>query len=126
VTAVGGGGIPVIEKDGQLMGIEAVIDKDYASALLAIDMKVDLFVISTAVERVALNFGKPDQKPLDRMTLDEAKKYYEERHFPKGSMGPKIEAVINFLENGGKKALITNPENIERALRGKSGTLIVP
>jgi carbamate kinase len=89
-------------------------------------MKVDLFVISTAVERVSLNFGKPNQKPLDRMTLDEAKKYYEEGHFPKGSMGPKIEAVINFLENGGKKALITNPENIERALRGKSGTLIVP
>ncbi len=126
VTAVGGGGIPVIEKDGKLMGIEAVIDKDYASALLAIDMKVDLFVISTAVERVSLNFGKPDQKPLDKMTLTEAKKYYEEGHFPKGSMGPKIEAVINFLENGGKKALITNPENIERALRGKSGTLIVP
>lgn len=126
VIAVGGGGIPVIEKNGKLKGVEAVIDKDYASALLAAEMKVDLFVISTAVEKVALNFGKPDQEPLDRMTLAEAKKYYDEGHFPKGSMGPKIEAVINFLESGGKKALITNPENIERALLGKTGTLIVP
>ncbi|MCK4477048.1 carbamate kinase [Candidatus Bathyarchaeota archaeon] len=126
VTAVGGGGIPVIEKDGRLVGVEAVIDKDYASALLAIDMKVDLFVISTDVEKVALNFGKPNQELLDRMTLAEAKKYYKEGHFPKGSMGPKIEAIINFLESGGTKALITNSENIERALLGKTGTLIVP
>lgn len=126
VTAVGGGGIPVIEKDGRLVGVEAVIDKDYASALLAIDMKVDLFVTSTDVEKVALNFGKPNQELLDRMTLAEARKYYKEGHFPKGSMGPKIEAIINFLESGGTKALITNSENIERALLGKTGTLILP
>jgi len=125
VIAVGGGGIPVIEENGKLKGIEAVIDKDYASALLAIGIKADLFLISTAVEKVALNFGKSNQKWLDRMTLHEAKKYYEEGHFPPGSMGPKIQAIIDFLENGGKKALITNPENIERALQGKTGTQIL-
>jgi carbamate kinase len=126
VIAVGGGGIPVIEEDGQLKGIEAVIDKDHASALLATSIKADLFLISTAVEKVAINFCKPNQKWLDRLTLAEAKKYYEEGHFPPGSMGPKIQAVINFLEKGGKEALITNPENIERALRGETGTRIVP
>jgi len=125
VVAVGGGGIPVIEEDGELKGIDAVIDKDYASALLAIDIKADLFLMSTAVEKVALNFGKPNQKLLDRMTLAEAKKYYEEGHFLPGNMGPKIQAIINFLENGGKEALITNPENIERALLGETGTHIV-
>jgi len=124
VIAAGGGGIPVIEERGKLKGVEAVIDKDYASALLAIGLKVDLFLISTAVEKVALNFGKPDQKLLDRMTLAEAKKYYKEGHFPPGSMGPKIQAIISYLENGGKEALITNPENIERALRGETGTRI--
>jgi carbamate kinase len=122
---MGGGGIPVIEENGELKGIAAVIDKDYASSLLAINIKADLFLISTAVEKVALNFGKPDQKPLDRMTLTEAKKYYEEGHFPPGSMGPKIQAIINFLERGGKEALITNSENIERALLGETGTRIV-
>jgi len=126
VIAVGGGGIPVIEEDGELKGIAAVIDKDHASALLAIDIKADLFLISTAVEKVALNFGEPNQKLLDRMTLAEAKKYYEEGHFPPGSMGPKIQAIINFLEKGGKEALITNPENIEHALLGETGTRIVP
>jgi len=126
VVAVGGGGIPVIEERDKLKGIEAVIDKDYASALLAIGLKVDLFLISTAVEKVALNFGKPDQKLLDRMTLAEAKEYYKQGHFPPGSMGPKMEAIISYLENGGKEALITNPENIERALRGETGTHITP
>jgi carbamate kinase len=126
VVAVGGGGIPVIERDGRLKGAEAVIDKDYASALLAIGIKADLFLISTAVEKVALNFGKPNQKSLDRMTLAEAKKYLEQGHFPSGSMGPKIEAIISYLEHGGKEALITNPENLERALRGETGTRIVP
>jgi len=126
VIAVGGGGIPVIEQDGMLKGAEAVIDKDYASALLAIGIKADVFLISTAVEKVALDFGKPDQKWLDRMTLAEAKKYLEQGQFPSGSMGPKIEAIINYLEHGGKEALITNPENLERALRGETGTCVVP
>jgi len=126
VVAVGGGGIPVIEEDGELNGIEAVIDKDYASSLLATSMKADLFLITTPVKKVALNFGKPNQKLLDKMTLEEAKKYYEEGHFPPGSMGPKIQAIIKFLERGGKKAIITNPENIERSLRGKTGTHISP
>lgn len=127
VIAVGGGGIPVIEDDeGSLVGVAAVIDKDYASSLLATSIGADLFLISTAVEKVALNYGKPDQKWLDEMTLAEAKKYLEEGHFATGSMGPKIEAIISFLENGGKEAIITNPENIERALAGETGTRIVP
>jgi carbamate kinase len=122
VIAVGGGGIPVVEERRRLKGIEAVIDKDYASALLAIGIRADLFLISTAVEKVALNFGRPDEKFLDRISLAEAKKYYAEGQFPPGSMGPKIKAIISYLENGGKEALITNPENIERALRGETGT----
>ena len=126
VIAAGGGGIPVIEQDGRLKGAEAVIDKDYASALLAIGIKADLFLISTAVEKVALNFGKPNQKLLDKITLTKAKDYLKQGHFPPGSMGPKIEAIINYLEHGGKEAMITNPENLERALRGETGTHIVP
>ncbi len=127
VVTVGGGGIPVID-DGQggCIGTAAVIDKDYASSLLANEINADLFVISTAVEKVAINFGKPDQKWLDRMTLAEAKAYLAEgTHFAKGSMAPKIQAIINYLERGGKQALITNPENIGRALRGETGTWIV-
>jgi carbamate kinase len=125
---VGGGGIPVIDPgDGNYRGIAAVIDKDYASSLLAQKVGADLFVISTAVEKVALNFGKPDQKWLDKMTVTEAKQFLAEgTHFAKGSMAPKIQAIIWFLENGGKQALITNPENIGRALRGETGTWIVP
>ncbi len=127
VIAVGGGGIPVIEdENGDLVGVAAVIDKDYASARLAFRIHADLFLISTAVEKVALNYRKPNQRWLDRMTLSEAQQYLAEGHFPKGSMGPKIEASIWYLENGGKEALITNPENIERALRGETGTRIVP
>ena len=127
VIAVGGGGIPVIEdENGNLTGAEAVIDKDYASALLANSIQADLFVISTAVEKVALNYKKPGQKWLDRLTLAEARKYMAEGHFAKGSMGPKIQAVIWYLERGGKQALITNPENIGRALAGETGTWVVP
>lgn len=127
VIAVGGGGIPVIEdEEGNLVGVEAVIDKDYASALLAISIQADLFLISTAVEKVALNYKKPNQVDLSRMTLEEAKAYLAQGHFPPGSMGPKIEAIINFLEHGGKQALITNPENLERALAGETGTWIIP
>ncbi|MGQ9832377.1 MAG: carbamate kinase [Candidatus Villigracilaceae bacterium] len=129
VITVGGGGIPVIDKgEGEYVGTAAVIDKDYASSLLAREINADLFVISTAVEKVALNFGKPNQKWLDKMTLAEAKQYLAEgTHFAKGSMAPKIQAIIWFLEaNPNGKALITNPENIGRALKGETGTWIVP
>ena len=127
VITVGGGGIPVVMEEGGLKGVAAVIDKDYASSLLAREIKADLFLISTAVEKVALNFGKPDQKWIDRMTLSEAKAYLAKgTHFAKGSMAPKMQAIIWFLEAGGKQALITNPENIGRALNGETGTWIVP
>ena len=128
VITVGGGGIPVIDLDDHnYQGVAAVIDKDFASSLLASLIKADLFLISTAVEKVAINFGKPEQKWLDKMTLAEAKAYLAEgTHFAKGSMAPKIQAIILFLENGGKQALITNPENIGRALKGETGTWIVP
>ncbi|MBI1880208.1 MAG: carbamate kinase [Chloroflexi bacterium] len=126
VIAVGGGGIPVVaDEDGNLKGIAAVIDKDYASALLASDIGADLFIISTAVEKVALNFGKPNQQWLDHLTLAQAKEYLAGGgHFAKGSMAPKIQAVVNFLERGGKEAIITNPKNLERALAGETGTRI--
>ncbi|MBI3738368.1 MAG: carbamate kinase, partial [Chloroflexi bacterium] len=122
VVTVGGGGIPVIDAgDHEYQGVAAVIDKDYASSLLARLIKADLFLISTAVEKVAINFGKPDQKWLDKMTLAEAKAYLAQgTHFAKGSMAPKMQAIIWYLENGGKQALITNPENIGRALKGET------
>jgi carbamate kinase len=127
VISAGGGGIPVVEDEhGDLVGVEAVIDKDFAGSLLASSIKADLFLISTAVEKVALRFNQPDQQWVDRLTLAEAKQYLAQGHFAKGSMGPKIEAIIKFLEQGGKQALITNPENIERALQGKTGTYVVP
>ncbi len=128
VITVGGGGIPVIDAgDGQYQGVAAVIDKDYASSLLARAIHADLFLISTAVEKVAINFGKPNQHWLDRLTLAEAKQYLAEgTHFAKGSMAPKIQAILWYLEAGGKQALITNPENIGRALKGETGTMIVP
>jgi carbamate kinase len=127
VIAVGGGGIPVMETDnGELTGVEAVIDKDYASALLASELRADVFVISTAVEKVALNYNKPDQRWLDRLTLAEAKQYLAEGHFHNGSMGPKIEAIVSYLERGGQLAIITNPENLGRAVAGETGTRIVP
>jgi len=126
VITVGGGGIPVVaDEQGKLKGVAAVIDKDYASSLLAISINADLFLISTAVEKVALNFGTPDQRWIDHMTLSEAKRYLEEGvHFKKGSMAPKIQAILWFLENGGKEAIITNPDNIARALAGETGTHI--
>jgi carbamate kinase len=128
VITVGGGGIPVIDEgQGNYRGTAAVIDKDYASSLLAQLIKADLLLISTAVEKVALNFGKPNQEWIDEMTLEEAKQYLAEGiHFAKGSMAPKIQAIIWFLEAGGKRAIITNPENIGKALEGKTGTHIVP
>jgi len=129
---VGGGGIPVVRNnDGpgtgrDLRGVPAVIDKDYASALLAQSIDADLFLISTAVEHVYLNFGEPDQEPIEEMTVAEAKQYLEEGHFAAGSMLPKIKAIVWFLEEGGREALITNPENIARALKGETGTRIIP
>jgi len=128
VVTVGGGGIPVVDDgSGNYVGTGAVIDKDYASSLLAREIQADLFLISTAVEKVAVNFGKPNQKWLDDVTLAEAKRYLEEgTHFAKGSMAPKIQAVVWYLEAGGKEAIITNPENIGPAMRGLTGTHIRP
>ncbi len=124
VIAVGGGGIPVVDiGDGEYRGIAAVIDKDHACSLLAREIGAELFLIATAVEKVALDFGKPSQAWIDRMSLAEAKRSLEEgTHFAKGSMEPKIRAVVGFLEGGGKRALITNPESIGRALKGETGT----
>ena len=127
VICSGGGGIPVYQDDnGNLLGLEAVIDKDFAGSLLARSIRADLFLISTAVEKVALNFNKPNQQWLDQLTVDQAKKYLAEGHFAKGSMGPKIQAALWFLEGSDKnaQALITNPENLERALNGETGTRI--
>jgi carbamate kinase len=126
VIAVGGGGIPVIDLgDRQFRGTAAVIDKDFASSLLAQLLKADLLLISTAVEKVAINFGKPNQEWISHMTLAEVKKYLAEgTHFAKGSMEPKMQAIVWFLESGGKQAIVTNPENIGRALIGETGTLI--
>jgi carbamate kinase len=126
VITVGGGGIPVVEdEEGNLVGTAAVIDKDFASSLLARSIGAGLFLICTAVEKVSLNFGRPDQIDLDQMTVAEAKKYIKEGHFAPGSMLPKIQAIVEFLEAGGKEALVTDPENIERALAGETGTRIV-
>lgn len=125
VIAAGGGGIPVMEQDGRLVGVEAVIDKDFAASTLARDLRADLFLITTAVDKVALNFGKPDQQLLDTLTLAQAKDYLAQGHFHKGSMGPKVEAIILYLEAGGTEALITSPENIERGLNGETGTRFV-
>lgn len=127
VVAVGGGGIPVIrDENGNLKGVAAVIDKDFASALLASKLKADLFIISTAVEKAYLNFGKPDQKPIDKCTAAELAKFIQEGHFKPGSMLPKCKAIINFLKEGGKHAIITNPENLARAVKGLSGTHVYP
>jgi carbamate kinase len=126
VIAVGGGGIPVIDVGNrQFQGTAAVIDKDFASSLLAQLLDADLLLISTAVEKVALNFGKPNQEWVSHMTLAEVKKYLAEgTHFAKGSMEPKMQAIVWFLEKGGKQAIVTNPENIGRALQGETGTFI--
>jgi carbamate kinase len=127
VIAVGGGGIPVIkEKNGDLVGTRAVIDKDRATSMLAQELEVDLFLIATAVPQVAINFNQPDQQWLDKMTAAEARAYHAQGHFKPGSMGPKIAAVLSYLEaHPTGKALITDPPNIVRALDGKSGTWVV-
>jgi carbamate kinase len=123
LIAAGGGGIPVIaDEAGNLRGVAAVIDKDLASAALAKEIGADLLVISTAVEKVCLNFGKPDQKTLDKVTVTDAKKYIAEGHFKPGSMLPKVQACVQFIEQGGSEALITCPEVLPAALAGKTGT----
>jgi carbamate kinase len=127
VVAAGGGGIPVVKgRDGQWRGIEAVIDKDYASALLASNLKADLFVILTGVPKVALDFNKPTQRYVDRMTLAEAEKHMAEGQFPAGSMGPKVDSAMQFVRASGQQVLITDVEVLREALEGKDGTLIVP
>ncbi|ABZ85172.1 carbamate kinase [Heliomicrobium modesticaldum Ice1] len=127
VIGVGGGGIPVVtQEDGSRKGVDAVIDKDFASSLLATDIGADILIISTGVPKVCLNYGTAEQKPLDRVTLGELKRYVAENHFAPGSMLPKVQAVISFLEGGGKKAIITNPESLEEAVAGRTGTHIYP
>ncbi|RPJ56826.1 MAG: carbamate kinase [Dehalococcoidia bacterium] len=128
VIAAGGGGIPVVaDEQGNLQGVAAVIDKDYAASLLATKVRADLLIISTAIEKIALNYGQPNQQWLDHMTLSQARQYLAEgTHFAKGSMAPKIQAVIWYLEQGGGRAIISNPENLERALAGETGTHITP
>lgn len=125
VIAGGGGGVPVVESEGMLRGVPAVIDKDRLSALLAIALGAELFVISTAVERVALNYGKADERPLDCLTVAEARRYHAEGHFPDGSMGPKIESIIRYLDACGGRALVTDPDHLGAALRGEAGTEVV-
>jgi carbamate kinase len=124
---VGGGGIPVVRtQHGELRGVEAVVDKDYASALLARTIRAELLIISTQVERVAINFGTPWERPLEELTVAEAERYSAEGQFPAGSMGPKIGAALEFLRSGGQRVLITDFPNLKRALGGESGTWVVP
>lgn len=124
VITAGGGGIPVVEENGMLKGTDAVIDKDFASALLAAEINADYLFILTGVEQVAINFGTPQQENLFEMTVEEALRYMDEGHFPKGSMGPKIEAAIMFLEKGGKNVVITSMDKLQDALEGKTGTRV--
>ena len=127
VIVCGGGGVPVVRNEvGRLRGISAVIDKDHASSLLAQTLRADLLLISTGVEKVCLDFNTPQEQALDTITLLEARKYLEEGHFARGSMYPKIEAAIDFVHNGGPRAIITDPINLTRALHGETGTQIVP
>lgn len=127
VIAVGGGGIPVFKhNDGTITGVDAVIDKDFATSLLAAKLKADVLIISTGIFQVCLNFGKPDQKNLDKITIEEAKKYIAKGHFALGSMLPKIQAAVTFLESGGTKAIMTSPELMEKAVKEKAGTHIFP
>ncbi|HVP55319.1 MAG TPA: carbamate kinase [Candidatus Eisenbacteria bacterium] len=125
VVSVGGGGVPVISDGGELRGVEAVIDKDRASSLLATKLGVDLFVISTDTDYVYLNYRKPGQVPLKRVTASEMKRHLLAGHFPPGNMGPKVESVLRFLESGGREAVITSFEHLCDAVKGKAGTHIV-
>jgi carbamate kinase len=124
VIAAGGGGIPVVQENGQLVGVAAVIDKDFASSLLATETRADLLIISTAVEQVCLDYNQPEQRPLARLSAAEAEQYLQAGQFPAGSMGPKIEAALRFLRNGGREVIITDPAHIVPAVAGKAGTRI--
>jgi carbamate kinase len=124
VVTCGGGGIPVVEENGELKGVDAVIDKDLASSLLAVQIKADVVMFLTTVNRVYLNFNTQKQVGLEKLTTDEASRYLAEGHFPPGSMGPKIEAAVEFVKNGGKMAIICCPEHILEAFAGKAGTII--
>ena len=126
VVSTGGGGIPVVRENGGLRGIEAVIDKDRASAVLASQLGVDLFAISTDTDYVYLNYKKPSQSPICRVTASELAKHYRDGHFPPGNMGPKVESVLNFLRKGGKEAVITSYEHLADAVGGNAGTRILP
>jgi carbamate kinase len=127
VIAAGGGGVPVVRgRDGQWRGIEAVIDKDFAAALLASELSADLFMILTNVAQVSIDFGKPEQKQLDRMTIAEAEKHLAAGQFPAGSMGPKIEAAISFVRSTGKSVLISDVDHVRDAIGGSGGTYITP
>ena len=125
VVCCGGGGIPVIEEQGCLVGVEAVIDKDFASSLLARSMEADTLVLPTGVEKVALDFNKPTQRWLERMTLAEARQHHADGQFDPGSMGPKVSALLDFVGGGGALGLMTNPPSLARALRGETGTRVV-
>jgi len=124
VIASGGGGVPVVERDGTLHGVEAVIDKDLAAEILAREIKAEIMLFLTNVPGVAINYGKQNQRFLDRMTLEEARRYLKEGEFPPGTMGPKIEASIRFLEHGGEKAVVSSLEDAFEALNGRAGTAI--
>ena len=124
VISCGGGGIPVMLEDVALLGLEAVIDKDRASALLASQLGADLMLVSTGVDQVLLDFGQPGEKPLKEITVEDARRYHAEGQFPPGSMGPKIEAAIGFLDRGGRQVIITSPEHVPAALDGQAGTRI--
>ena len=126
-VAVGGGGIPVLkEKDGTIKGVEAVIDKDRASSLLAKILDVDIFMILTGVDEVYLNYGKADQKVLKTLKVSDAKTYIGSNQFPAGSMGPKIEEAISFVEKTGRQCVITSLEKVSEAMEGKAGTFVIP
>jgi carbamate kinase len=125
VIAAGGGGVPVFNDHDISKGVEAVIDKDHTSAILASQLQADVFAIATDVDRVCLNFGKASQRPLDVLTAEECRQYIQEGQFPAGSMGPKITAALKYLERGGKDAIITNSEHLVDAVEGKAGTHIV-
>ncbi len=126
VIASGGGGIPVIKQNGAFMGIDAVIDKDRAASVMASDIGAQLLIILTSVKKVSLNFSKPNQQDLDSMTVAEAEKYLAEGQFPPGSMGPKVEAAVKFIKNGGEKVIIGSIEQAYEAVKGNAGTVIVP
>ena len=126
VVACGGGGIPVVRENGKLVGVESVIDKDRASALLASELKVDVFAISTDTDYVFLDYKKPTQQPLTWVSALDLEQHYRDGHFPPGNMGPKVESVLRFLKNGGKEALITSYEHLYEAVDGAAGTHIVP